>query len=299
MSTRSGNTGTPDKTWSDWTRVDADGLISSPKARFIQWKATLKSDGPREVALTAVTLAYMQPNFQPEISLIEALPEGVALAKSATQSGTVPVNELGQARATIRAGNPAPKSTPRRVNQKGAQAFQWTATDRNNDLLRFDLYYREVSEKAWKLLKADLDDNFFTIESDGLPDGSYILRVVANDMLSNPVGTALTGEMEGRPFIVDNTPPVVKLRELGRELSGTAQIGIEASDATSTLVDAQIAVDAGEWRPLFPNDGILDSKSESFTFTTPKLAAGEHVVSFRVYDQTDNVGSAKVVVTIP
>jgi hypothetical protein len=149
------------------------------------------------------------------------------------------------------------------------------------------------------LLKADLDDNFFTIESDGLPDGSYILRVVANDMLSNPVGTALTGEMEGRPFIVDNTPPVVKLRELGRELSGTAQIGIEASDATSTLVDAQIAVDAGEWRPLFPNDGILDSKSESFTFTTPKLAAGEHVVSFRVYDQTDNVGSAKVVVTIP
>src|SRR5436190_3049871 len=47
VSTRTGNTGTPDKTWSDWQSVDGSGAISSPKARFIQWKAVLKSDGTR------------------------------------------------------------------------------------------------------------------------------------------------------------------------------------------------------------------------------------------------------------
>src|SRR5205823_962992 len=44
VSTRTGNTATPDKTWSDWQNVDAAGGLASPKARFIQWKALLKTD---------------------------------------------------------------------------------------------------------------------------------------------------------------------------------------------------------------------------------------------------------------
>ncbi|HEX5000265.1 MAG TPA: hypothetical protein VFY29_18735 [Terriglobia bacterium] len=299
VQTRSGNTGTPDKTWSDWTRVGADGTVSSPKARFIQWKATLKSEGQRSAALDAVMLAYLAPNLQPEVTSIETLPEGIALAKPATSAGTAPVNELGVARASIRAGQPVQRPSPRRVNQKGAQAFQWTAVDGNQDLLRYDLYYREVSDRAWKPLKMGIDDSFFTVESDTLPDGMYVLRVIASDLLSNPAGSALSGEMESRPFIVDNTPPDVRMRELGDGPSGSARIGIEASDATSVLVDAQVAIDAGEWRPVFPNDGILDSKSESFTYVTGGLAPGDHVIAFRVYDQTDNIGIAKIVVTIP
>ena len=35
---RTGNTSTPDKTWSDWQTVDASGGTASPKARFIQWQ---------------------------------------------------------------------------------------------------------------------------------------------------------------------------------------------------------------------------------------------------------------------
>jgi hypothetical protein len=142
-------------------------------------------------------------------------------------------------------------------------------------------------------LKAGIDDTFYTIESDALPDGAYILRVVASDVLSNPPGTALTGEEESRPFIVDNTPPVVTMKEAG------GRVAIEAEDGTSTLLDAQIAVDGGEWRPIFPEDGILDSKAESFVFALDGLSSAVHVIAFRVYDQTENVGSGKLAVRVP
>ena len=75
-----------------------------------------------------------------------------------------------------RTGLPLPtRLPPRRTNQKGAQSFQWNATDKNQDVLRYDVHYRGEAEREWKLLKDDLDETFLTIESDTLPDGKYIL----------------------------------------------------------------------------------------------------------------------------
>ena len=48
ISTRSGNTRTPDETWSDWSTAYTDregSAISSPRARYLQWRAVLT--GPR------------------------------------------------------------------------------------------------------------------------------------------------------------------------------------------------------------------------------------------------------------
>src|SRR5438874_9483531 len=77
VSTRTGNTSTPDKTWSDWQAVDSSGATSSPKARFFQWKATLKSDRARSPRLGSVKVAFLQQNFHPEITNIDLLPTGV------------------------------------------------------------------------------------------------------------------------------------------------------------------------------------------------------------------------------
>jgi len=182
--------------------------------------------------------------------------------------------------------------------QRGAESFQWTATDKNQDVLTYDLYYRAENERTWKLLKKDLEDNFYTINSDTLPDGTYIVRVVANDQPSNPPEIALRGEMESRPFIIDNTPPVVSM-VLERVEGRRAHIAIDAADQTSTLTQAEVAVDTGDWRPVFPKDGIIDEKSESFSYVSGELPPGEHIVAFRVYDQNDNAGMAKLVVRIP
>jgi methionine-rich copper-binding protein CopC len=43
--TRSGNTATPDSSWSDWTGVSSGGQIASPPARYLQYELVLTSTG--------------------------------------------------------------------------------------------------------------------------------------------------------------------------------------------------------------------------------------------------------------
>ena len=300
VSTRTGNTSVPDKTWSEWQPVDAAGASASPKARFVQWKAALKPDGTKSPRLGSVKVPYLQQNFRPEVTNIDVLTSGVALQKvPLNQGNNVNPNDPATIRANARAGQPRIQPIPpRRAPQRGAQSFQWTATDKNLDTLTYDLYYRAENERTWKLLKKDLEDNFYTINSDTLPDGTYTVRVVVSDQPSNPPDLALRGEMESRPFTIDNTPPVVTM-SLERTENRRIRIAIEAVDQTSTLSQAEIAIDTGDWRPVFPKDGIIDEKTESFSYLSGELSPGEHVIAFRVYDQNDNAGMAKLVVRIP
>jgi len=301
MFTRSGNTGSPDKTWSDWSRVDGDGATNSPKARFIQWRAVLRADSGRSPSLNSVTVPYMQQNFRPEITALDVLPFGVTLIKGQSLTSTgAPAGPQDSAtvRATARAGLPGIiKVPPRRQLQKGAQSFQWVAIDKNEDTLQYDLYYRADGATNWVLLKKNVEDNFFTINSDTLPDGVYVVRLVATDALSNTPENALTAERESRPFTIDNTPPEVTMKQDGIS-GGRVRVAIDGADTTSTLSQAEISVDAGEFRTIFPKDGIGDSKRESYAWQSDILPPGEHVITCRIYDQNDNVGLAKLVVRI-
>ena len=300
--TRTGNTGVPDKTWSDWSAVSPAGVVSSPPARFAQWKAVLTAGGSTaSPSLDSVTLPYLQQNFRPEVSSIDVLPTGVALTKvqPLTNNGTPAPTDPALIRANIRAGlQSSGKAPPRRSVEKGAQSFQWSATDRNQDVLTYSIYYRGEQDRSWKLLKKDLEENFYTINSDSLPDGNYVLRVVASDASSNPAASTATAELESRPFVIDNTPPGVKIQQT-EIAGGRVRVAIDASDSTSTLNQAEISVDTGVWQALFPADGITDSKSESYRYQTEVLPAGEHVIAFRVYDQNDNAGIGKLVVRVP
>jgi len=182
--------------------------------------------------------------------------------------------------------------------ERGVQSLQWAASDRNLDALSFSVYYRLESDRTWKLLKQDLEDSFYTVNSDNFTDGTYIFKVVASDAPSNPPANALSGEFESRPFTIDNTPPSVKMWQLSIA-TARVQVAIDAADVTSTLNQADISVDAGPWQSIFPIDGITDSKAESYSFHSDVLSRGEHVLSFRIYDQNDNVGIGKLVVRIP
>ena len=299
--TRSGNTGSPDKTWSDWSRVDGDGATNSPKARFIQWRTVMRSDSGRSPSLNSVTIPYMQQNFRPEITSLDVLPFGVTLIRgqALTASGApAGPQDAATVRATARAGLPGIiKVPPRRALQKGSQSFQWVAVDKNDDTLQYDLYYRAEGAASWVLLKKNVEDSFYSINSDTLPDGTYVVRLVASDNLSNTPEAALSGERESRPFTVDNTAPEVTIKQDGLS-GGRVRIAIEAADLTSTLSQAEISVDAGEFRTIFPKDGITDSRRESFTWQSDMLAPGEHVVTCRVYDQNDNVGLSKLIVRV-
>ena len=115
VSTRSGNTSTPDKTWSDWQTLDSNGATGSPKARFIQWKALLKSDRTRSPRMGSVKVPFLQQNFRPEIVNIDVLPAGVALQKVPLNAGgNFTPTDPASIRANTRAGQPRIQPLPPR-----------------------------------------------------------------------------------------------------------------------------------------------------------------------------------------
>ena len=82
--TRSGNTNVPDDTWSPWSSAysRSEGeQITSPKARYLQWKTELSGSGSASPVVTSVTVAYLQRNLRPEISGITVHPPGVVFQK--------------------------------------------------------------------------------------------------------------------------------------------------------------------------------------------------------------------------
>jgi len=305
LQTRTGNTERPDMTWSEWSapyRDPAGAAVTSPRARFIQWRAVLRAPASGGVATAAslggsriedVSLAYLPRNVAPEIISITTTPTGVALLP-AVQIQTDPNLEASGFDPSLI--SPVPQVPARRAFQRGAVALQWQAEDRNGDTLEYAVYYRAQSESAFHLLKEKLRDNFYTVDGAALGDGRYIFKVVATDAPENPVGAALSGERSSEPVEVDNSAPTV--RAAGEPaLSGErVRVSFVVEDARGRVRRADVSVDGGAWRAVFPEDGIADSPRETFALDLPLTGAGEHTISLRGFDASGNVGSARVLV---
>ena len=72
----------------------------------------------------------------------------------------------------------------------------------------------------------------------------------------------------------------------------------EVEDSTSPLRSAETSLDGKEWQNILSDDGIVDSRKETFTVRLSKLDAGEHVVSLRAFDTAGNLGVGKAVLRI-
>src|SRR5580704_10051657 len=71
--TRAGNSAKPDKTWSDWSpplKDAAASSITSPNARYIQWRVEFSGSGGVTPVLDNVTLAYLPQNSPPVLKSI-------------------------------------------------------------------------------------------------------------------------------------------------------------------------------------------------------------------------------------
>ena len=298
---RTGNTEDPDATWSDWGAelTQSDGAaVDRPPARFLQWRATLKTtNAARSPELREVTAVYMQRNLPPEFRKIEALPTGASLQ-------AVPPSPPSQP------GDPKPgagddagirrraKPQSRRGFEAGARSVQWQASDPNDDDLVYDVQYRALDETAWKTIRRAVAEDFVTFDGSALPDGTYLVRVVASDAPSNPGGQALTTDRISPAFDVDNTPPRIERLKAATEKGGL-RVTFGAADGFSVLRDAAVSVDAGEWAAIRPQDGLHDAPSESYDVLLAAPGQGEHSVVVRVFDAAGNAGSGRVVLTAP
>jgi hypothetical protein len=309
LQTRSGNTETPDATWSDWSDSYHNGAgdqIVSPRARFIQWRAILRSSAPSNAStgatatnataaaqLQSVVIAYLPRNQAPDITSVSALPPGVAFQEmpmaidpSIASSGLDP--QLFGVIATV---------PPRRYFQKGARTLTWSATDPNDDTLVYKILYRTIGDNDWHLLADGIGQAYYTIDGNRLPDGTYLFKVIASDSLSNPTDLALTNEETSDAVEIDNTPPAVRVT--GPSIAGqTAEVTFDVTDSTSRVVRGEYSVDGGAWQLVFPADGIADSARESFKVKMTFNKPGEHVIAFRCADSSSNVGTSKVTATV-
>jgi len=294
--TRSGNTRTPDEAWSDWAGpyATAEGSpITSPKARYLQWRAVLTGSTASPV-LTSLASAYLPRNVRPQVASITVHPPGAVFQKPFS-SGETEIAGLDDDATERRnaaspgAGGPA---LGRRIYQKGLQTFAWKADDDNGDELMYDVFYRREGETTWRVLKRELRETLLVWDTSSVPNGAYVLKVAASDTRANPPELALVGELESSSFEIDNVAPVVQPGTIRRD--GTRFIvPAEIRDTDSAITRVEFAVDAQRWQPAFPRDGILDARLESFEIRLEADAAGRTLV-IRATDALGNVGTGQV-----
>lgn len=301
LQTRSGNTEKPDETWSDWSAnlTDPKGAqVSSPKAKFLQWRAILKSSSntANSVGLNEVNVSYLARNIAPEVLSIQILPTNVGLLSNPPAQIDPNIENSGLD-PTLFGLPPVTNIPPRRVYQRGARALQWTAEDRNGDRLEYRVYYREASESNFKLLRENMRENFFTLDGAALVDGRYIFKVTANDSPSNPASQNLSGEKISEPVDIDNTAPTVTAIGNAQINGDRARVSFEASDSSNFLNKAEYSINGGGWQEVYADDGISDGARERYSVEIPLRNAGEYSVSLRVFDANGNTGSARVLIS--
>jgi sugar lactone lactonase YvrE len=286
---RSGNVDNPDRNWSTWKKVDLikSGAVEAPSARFLQWKAVLRSGTPPAV-IDGVSINYLPKNVAPEVDDVTVL-VGSRVPPSARTSNT----------NSDSSGFDQPIPS---VPDKHSIAVKWRARDANDDQLVYSVYYRGDGETQWKKLREDLVDRYVNLEADLFPDGGYTIRVDASDAPSHSPGDALNAEKSSEHFEVDNTPPVLEVTSARLE-GNKLHLVFRATDSFSPITRAEYSIDADEWQTAEPVGQISDSKTENYDLVVPLPApnsiAKEHTVVVRALDRYDNIGVAKTVVKVP
>ncbi|HLJ41108.1 MAG TPA: hypothetical protein VKT50_06435 [Candidatus Acidoferrales bacterium] len=324
---RSGNTSDPDDYWSPWSGPfsDASGNdVHCPPARFVQWKAVFHIAGQHSVGQDAhqqqptlawVKLAYLRNNVAPVIDGIVVEQPGLR-AQGFAGGGVGPqqppsvvplrvpeTHEDGEtnfSNVTEFQQQHSQRFTPppQGFSAKGYQTAVWTAHDENDDELTFSLYYRGQGEKEWKLLKNDISEDFYSWDTNLMPDGAYYLKLVASDSASNPSGQALTADLISDRFQVDNTPPSVE--NLRAQPSGNEwHLRFTARDTASDIARSSYSVDAHHWQSVFPEGQLTDAPVENYDVVLHDLKPGEHTVAVQVFDQFENSAASKVTFTVP
>ena len=282
FATRTGNTEKPNSTWNDWSEELTDSessQIASPAARYIQWRAKLTTSATSETpVLKKVTVASVQSNTEPRFTSIEVRRGG------APESPGPPEG--------VR--RPRESRTPSNSNSGGdgtKYTASWKVKDENSDTLQFNVYYRGIDETNWKLLKEELKQTSYALDTTLMSDGRYVIKVSATDKLSNPPNFAKSTEKVSDPFDIDNSQPTVTEITATANEDQTYQITCTAADPFSYIQKAVYKIDSDEhWQVIFPDDGIFDSKRETLVLHTNSLPAGEHTITIRVTDAAGNTG---------
>jgi hypothetical protein len=297
IATRSGNTNLPDDAWSDWSAAYADpdgSAITSPQARYLQFRATLTGTSSAAPTLNSVTVAYLPRNARPRVRSITVYQPGTVFQQPFPQDPPIAGFE-GNVPSPLEDRSAAAQASPalgRRTYQKGLLTFIWRADDENGDSLSYDVLSRREGDTEWSPLKRGMTNNILVWDTTAAPDGRYSIRVVASDAPSNSPATALAGARESAAFDVDNVPPAISA--VSRRQDGARTIvAFEVSDAHAGVRQVDYSLEGERWFAIYPRDGIADSRVERYELALEGLP-GDGAVILRAADALNNTSSTIV-----
>lgn len=280
---RSGNTNTPDDTWSSWISTSGKtGESSVPAARYVQWRVeTTVAD----VVIESVTLAFVNRNVAPVLDNVTVQDPGAVFISANYPSSPQVLEATNPDEYGIFTSLEPPRERTepgKKFYRKGYRSVTWKGIDENGDTLLYSVHFRQQGSSEWLRLREKIEESQINFDTSQLPDGVYELRITASDERDNPEMPLQTTK-EGYDFLVDNSAPSVAVSRTA------AGVVVDVRDDRSPVGKVEYAADAEKWVRLVPVDGIADSKSERFLL--PREAAGKFVV-IRATDTFANVTTA-------
>lgn len=272
LQVRTGNSETPDNTWSKWSNVFTNPLgsnISLAPARFIQYKANFTSNNNYTIApgLLEVKISYVMVNRKPIIKSFD-----IKLVDGDNKDKEY-------------------------VNTKYIE-LSWKTEDLDSDILKSSIYFRKIGSEDWVLLKSGMiDEKKLTISQKRIPDGVYEFMLVVNDGLSNNIEDEKEENSVSRPFIVDSTPPILYEYTISGAKNDSITIKGTVKDKLSFISRIEYSVNSSTWYYLPPEDSIFDSEVETFTISLNlkeedyKIKTGKNYIILKMIDLSGNISS--------
>jgi hypothetical protein len=293
VETRAGNSSEPGSTWSEWSppyQKKEGEQILSPRARYLQYKVMFKTPSGRlSPALKNISLFYLQANIAPVVRRVDLLPANEVFLKLPESDEVILGLEKRAAAGAAKKEETKMSSVGKRVERKGFQTVLWDADDENDDSLKYTIMIRKDGEAQWRTLEEDWTNMLLAFDTVAFPDGYYWIKVIASDVLSNAVGKELQGEKISSPLVIDNSSPVIKNFQAFRE-KNELKVSFLAEDQFSYIKEVRFLIRPGEWRVIFPEDGVCDSKQENFKVSLPLPANADPLITVKVTDSYSNVG---------
>ena len=256
---RMGNSRIPDKTWISWTPPFSDpenARLEVQGYRYVQFKVSLNSANlARSPLFARLTAYYLQNNLKPRI-------HGINIAQI-KQDNRKEKDKNGNTR-------------------RGHLRVSWQADDPNKDLLQAAVELRRADGSDWIPLFDHLAKKECWIDPRMVADGEYQLRLKVDDALSNPGDTALAASYVSQIFTIDSTAPTLESLQVA-----DGALVMQIKDDTSPVATVTYSLDGELWLPLAPEDGLNDSRVETYRFRL-SWARGKRLLYIRFQDEAGN-----------
>ncbi|MBN1295877.1 hypothetical protein JXA80_03790 [bacterium] len=305
METRTGNSKDPDDNWSDWQPTETGWAVTTPAARYLQWRLILTASDPAFPRIDTVTLSLLTANRPPDISRVQVLPVLKGQFVENPGRGKTYLQTLPDG---MRIEYQLPTAAYRGVSKgdwlqlKGMRTVLWEAVDADSDSLDFTLdIARNAVPYQWFTLVETHTEPVFSFDSSVFPDGRYIIRITGSDRPAHPQGHSKETTRLSRLFFIDNTPPdITELRAALYPIShpdaGAIHITGTTRDTLSPIRRLAYSLDTEEWFDFTSSDDMLDSHEEVFdlTISGPRNQPTPRSVFIKVTDAHENTTTSTV-----